>query len=200
METQPASASDGVDPNRESIALCPVELWLPYSPCSCPHASRERGQLSSQSQRETLLGSSPEGPPALAGSRAIGWAALWSPACQSESAHHQAQQTPRLTSVSALVRFSEIVGWMLSGKALSRCLCHTVHGALYRSSVHSAPPTCQAPSYPCETAINIPTLRKRKWAQRDAWTNSCSCTSQDSIWGPLQVHSHLCGLVWPGLQ
>ena len=98
METQPASTSDGVDPNSESIALCPVELWLPYSPCSCPHASRERGQLSSQSQRETLLGNSPEGPPALAGSRAVGsWAALCSPACQSESAHHQAQQTHCLT-------------------------------------------------------------------------------------------------------
>lgn len=77
LATQPASTSDGSDPNRESIALCPAELWLPYSPCCRPHASRERGQLSSQSQRETLLGNSPEGPPALAGSRAIGsWATL----------------------------------------------------------------------------------------------------------------------------
>lgn len=98
------------------------------------------------------------------------------------------------------MRLSEIVCWMLSRKAISCCLCHALCRVLYKSSVHSALPTCQAPSYLRETAINIPTLRKRKWAWRDAWTHLCSCMSQDSVWGSLQVHSHLYGPIQPGLH
>lgn len=131
---------------------------FPYSPCCALHASWEKGQLSSRLRGKPSWEMSPEGP-VLGGS---GDVRSW----LDRECSRQALRihSPPLVISSREVHLGSWVDAEQKGYFLLPLPCFP-WGALQEQlpvSMHSAPPTCQVPAYSCETAINIPTLQKRK--------------------------------------